>query len=466
MKCNFSVEDIIKYTENQLSDDDRKSISEHLNSCEKCRRYYGVLKFTDSYSKENTSVSDSISKNVMEAIDVDRYSKDKKHFLLRGGINKAMPFIKPILATAAGVVLVGIVAVNYNNLKGNINHGNNVGTAATSPVSDPKNTSLIATNQDPVEKKTITLYYGNSSADGVVAEKREVELRKDMQIEKVVFEELQKKPKSQELYATIPEGTKLISVTTDGGICTLDLSKEFVDNSPGGSAGELMTLYSIINSLTELQGIDKVQFLIEGQKQEAYIHAVFDEPFERNEEIIKTQVPQPLTSSDITKSEVEAKSKMVVTALKEKDMQKISALLHPVKGVLFSPYSDIRLESDMVFAKEKIPNLLNSEEIFNWGNYDGSGDPIKLTFAQYYDKFIYNQDFANAEKVSYNEIQQTGNTLVNIKDVYPQGNFIDYYFSGFNPEYEGIDWASLRLVFEQYNGQWYLVCIAHGQWTI
>lgn len=466
MKCKFSVEDIIKYTENQLSDDDRKRISEHLNSCEKCRRYYGVLKFTDSYTKENISVSDSISKNVMEAIDVDRYSKDKKRFVLRGGINKAMPLIKPILGVAAGFVLVGIVAANYNNLKGNINHGSNVGTAVSSPVSDPKNTSLGATNQEPVEKKTITLYYGNSSADGVVAEKREVEISKDTQIERVVFEELQKKPKTQELYATIPEGTKLIAVATEGGICTLNLSKEFVDNSPGGSAGELMTLYSIINTLTELQGIEKVQFLIEGQKQEAYIHAVFDEPFERNEDIIKTQAPQPLTSSDISRSEVEAKSKMAVTALKEKDMQKLSTLVHPVKGVLFSPYSSIELESDMVFTKEKIPNLLNLKELYNWGDYDGSGDTINLTFAQYYDKFVYDKDFANAEKVSYNEIQQTGNSLVNIKDVYPQGHFIDYYLSGSNPDYGGLDWASLRLVFEQYNGQWYLVCIAHGQWTI
>jgi hypothetical protein len=461
MKCNFSLEDIIKYTENQLSDDDRKMISEHLNSCEKCRRYYGVLKFTDGYAKESIPVSDRIRKNVMEAIDVDRYSKDKKRFF----ISRAMPYMKPILASAAGIVLIAVVALNYNNLKGNINYGGNVGSQVTSPVSDPQNTNLIATNQ-PVERKTLTLYYGNSNADGVVAEKREVEFDKDKQIERVVFEELQKKPKTQDLYATIPEGTKLLSVTTEGGICTLNLSKEFVDNSPGGSAGELMTLYSIINSLTELPGIDKVQFLIEGQKQEAYIHAVFNEPFERNEEIIKTQTSDSSSDSDNTKSEVEAKSRIVVSALKEKDMQKLSSMIHPTKGILFSPYSHIELESDKVFTKEQILDALNSEELYTWGNYDGIGDPIKLTFAQYFDKFVYDKDFENAEKVSYNEIQQQGNTLVNIKEVYPQANFVDYYFSGFNTEYEGMDWESLRLVFEQYNGQWYLVCIAHGQWTI
>ena len=55
-----------------------------------------------------------------------------------------------------------------------------------------------------------------------------------------------------------------------------------------------MTLYSIINTITELPGIDKVQFLIEGQKQEVYIHAVFNEPFKRNDKLIKTN-PSELT---------------------------------------------------------------------------------------------------------------------------------------------------------------------------
>lgn len=67
--------------------------------------------------------------------------------------------------------------------------------------------------------------------------------------------------------------------------------------------------------------------------------------------------------------------------------------------------------------------------------------------------------------MAYNEVQQLGNTIVNISDVYTEGKFIDYYFPGFNPDYGGADWASLKLVFEKYDGQWYLVCIAHGEWT-
>lgn len=464
MKCNFNLEDLIKYSENQLSDEEKKKVKEHLDVCEKCRRDYGVLKYTETYAKDSSLKSENITKNVMGEIDVNRYSKNKKFWFSRT-VHRAMPVIKPILASAAVLVVVMVGAVKFGNFGGSIFNSSSVGPEPTDSVINPQNTSSVHSpeNTSPVkelvEKMEITLYYANSNADKVVAEKREIEISKDTQIERLVFEELQKDPKDEDLHAAIPKGTRLLSVSTKDGICTLDLSREFVDNSPGGSAGELMTLFSIINTMTELPGIDKVQFLIEGQKREVYIHAVFNEPFKRNDEIIGK------SESEI-KAAVEARSQVAITAIKERDMEKLSSLVHPVKGVLFSPYSHIELGKHKVFTMEQLKGLLESEEVYYWGDYDGSGHPIELTFKQYFDRFVYNHDFANAEKIAFNEIQQWGNTIVNILDIYPEGRFMDYSFSGFEPGYDGMDWASLRLVFEEHNGQWYLVCIAHGEWTI
>ncbi|HOM02997.1 MAG TPA: GerMN domain-containing protein [Acetivibrio sp.] len=467
MKCNFSFEDIIKYSENHLSDEEKKRIKEHLDVCEKCRKRYGVLKSTEAYAKDSSIASENISKNVMEAIDINRYSKNKKFWLGRA-FYKAMPVIKPILATAAVLVVVTVGVTSFGSLRRLINNSGSVEPNPTGSVIDSQNTNPAALPestdsivQNPIEKRIITLYYSNSNADKVVAEKREVEISKDTQIERLVFEELQKGPKGEGLFATIPKGTRLLSVSTKNGICTLNLSKEFVDNHSGGTAGEAMTLYSIINTMTELPGIDKVQFLIEGQKQEAYIHAVFNEPFKRNDKIIEK------SESEI-KAEVEARSQEAVKAIKEKDMEKLAQMVHPEKGVLFSPYSHVELHKHKVFTAEQLKDLLKSEEVYTWGEYDGSGDPIELTFAQYYERFIYDHDFANVDKVAYNEIQRYGNTIVNILDVYPEGKFIEYYFPGTEPPepYDSLDWACLRLAFEEYNGQWYLVCIAHGQWTI
>jgi hypothetical protein len=43
---------------------------------------------------------------------------------------------------------------------------------------------------------------------------------------------------------------------------------------------------------------------------------------------------------------------------------------------------------------------------------------------------------------------------------------IEYYFPGFDPQYGGLDWRSIRLVFVQHGMDWYLTAIIHGEWTI
>ena len=56
--------------------------------------------------------------------------------------------------------------------------------------------------------------------------------------------------------------------------------------------------------------------------------------------------------------------------------------------------------------------------------------------------------------------------LENQFEVYESPIIVEYYFSGFNPEYEGMDWRSLRLVFEEIRGHWKLVGLINNQWTI
>lgn len=59
------------------------------------------------------------------------------------------------------------------------------------------------------------------------------------------------------------------------------MSGDFVVKHTGGSVGEWFTIYSIVNSLTELDNIKKVQFLIEGEKQQDFKgHMDFSKPFE------------------------------------------------------------------------------------------------------------------------------------------------------------------------------------------
>lgn len=138
------------------------------------------------------------------------------------------------------------------------------------------------------ETKTVTLYFSDTNAMYLEGEKRDIMVTEKDSIEELIVRELIKGPVSEDLWSTIPDGSELISASTKNGICTVDFSSEYVDNSPGGSTSEMMAVFSVVNTLTELEGVEKVQFLIEGKKREIYTHVIFDEPFSRDENFLNT----------------------------------------------------------------------------------------------------------------------------------------------------------------------------------
>lgn len=155
----------------------------------------------------------------------------------------------------------------------------------------------------------------------------------------------------------------------------------------------------------------------------------------------------------------------VMEDIKLKDFDDIADYVDE-DGLLFSPYGYIDTENAIVFSQDKVENLDDDNEEYEWGSYDGSGEAIILNFDDYYDEFIYDQDFLNADIIGNNVRIGEGNTLENIHEVFEEAKFVEFYFQGFDDEYEGMDWVSLRLVFIQDGDSWNLVAIVHDQWTI
>ncbi|WP_304508256.1 GerMN domain-containing protein [Anaerotignum sp.] len=140
---------------------------------------------------------------------------------------------------------------------------------------------------DPVVSSTTTeyailkLYFSNADASDLVVEDRVVEVNANQPRERTILEQLISGPKEAGHYATIPAETKIMDITTTSdGVCYVNLSQEFVTKHNGGSTGELLTIYSIVNSLAEMENVNKVQFLIEGEKMDAFKgHVDFSTPF-------------------------------------------------------------------------------------------------------------------------------------------------------------------------------------------
>jgi hypothetical protein len=159
-----------------------------------------------------------------------------------------------------------------------------------------------------------------------------------------------------------------------------------------------------------------------------------------------------------------------IRAIKHKDVEEIAALVHPDRGVRFSPYAYVRAEEDdgqdVVFGAAQVRDLPADPAVYEWGRFDGTGEPIVLTFDAYWARFVYDVDFARPHAIGYGETIGRGNTINNIAQVYPQAVVVEYHLEGFDPAYAGLDWRSLRLVFEPVQGTWYLVGIIHDEWTI
>lgn len=192
---------------------------------------------------------------------------------------------------------------------------------------------------------------------------------------------------------------------------------------------------------------------------------------EGNTSVDNTSTTYELTDEGIippefAKKTIEEIATQVITAISTKDSEKIAEFVHPDKGVRFTPYTSVSVDKDVILKQEDIKNFFENKNIYQWGYYDGTGDEISLTASQYYDEFIYTADFMNAEKIGYNEVLSSGNMEENQFKVYNNAIVVEYYFSGFNPDYEGADWKSLRLVFEPYENDWKLVGIIHNQRTL
>ncbi len=144
----------------------------------------------------------------------------------------------------------------------------------------PQDTSVV-------DKEIVKIYFPDKNADYLVAEEREIEVQASLSIERLIISELASGPKSEGLARCLPSDTKVISAETKDGVCFVNLSGNFQENAQSGSSSAMMAVYSIVNSLTELDTINSVQILIDGKTGQEFGNMVLDEPLEKNETLIK-----------------------------------------------------------------------------------------------------------------------------------------------------------------------------------
>ncbi len=120
----------------------------------------------------------------------------------------------------------------------------------------------------PEVVKEITLYFCNQDATALETEIRTIEVTADISMKDLMLktlEELIKGPTNSNLHKTIPVEVQVNSVEIDNNIAKADFSIEMHTQHWGGSTGESMTINSIVYTLTEFAGIEKVKMTVEGE---------------------------------------------------------------------------------------------------------------------------------------------------------------------------------------------------------
>ncbi|MFQ5848841.1 MAG: GerMN domain-containing protein [Candidatus Methylomirabilales bacterium] len=114
--------------------------------------------------------------------------------------------------------------------------------------------------------RPVRLFFADSSADKLQEEERTISRAASFVEEaKRTVAELIKGPQG-DLSPTIPSGVGLRQIYIDGrGTAYVDFTRDLQTNHPGGSDGELLTIYSIVDTLTaNFDEIQRVKILVEG----------------------------------------------------------------------------------------------------------------------------------------------------------------------------------------------------------
>lgn len=142
--------------------------------------------------------------------------------------------------------------------------GNVVGLMSAGDYIDNTDESL-----NTLQWAELPLYYSDSSGQNLICEQKQIAYSGNSSIERAVIENLIDGPDSKEAKSALPKNMKVLGVSTKDGICYVNLDASFLTAMVDVSAD--VTIYSIVNSLCEIDNIKQVQILVNGSFEETFM---------------------------------------------------------------------------------------------------------------------------------------------------------------------------------------------------
>ncbi|MBE6944556.1 MAG: hypothetical protein E7459_00520 [Ruminococcaceae bacterium] len=130
--------------------------------------------------------------------------------------------------------------------------------------------SLILDDLGPVSTtSSYQLYFSDTDNRYLIAEELQLDLSQE-ELPRYLLDCLLQGPQGSGLAQTVPLNTVVRELGITDGVCNVDLSAEFLRNSPKTELARRMTILSLTNTMTQLEGIDSLVLYVDGKRLSSY----------------------------------------------------------------------------------------------------------------------------------------------------------------------------------------------------
>jgi germination protein M len=193
-----------------------------------------------------------------------------------------------VYAVTKSLCSAGIASRVYVTVDGNAvidGDGNQMGFVAASDIN-------LETEEYQSEMRKVVLYFAGHNGNGLVKEERTIKITDQQPIEQYIINELIKGPGEKGNQPVLSKNTVLISVDVEDNICYLNFKSSFLKENSGSEEHDRQVIYSVVNSLTELMTISRVQFYMNGKRVDSFGNIDIKGYVSRDTSIISTETAE------------------------------------------------------------------------------------------------------------------------------------------------------------------------------
>lgn len=268
--------------------------------------------------------------------------------------------------------------------------------------------------------------------------------------------------------------------------------KEYVMEGPNAALfySKLFDGIYINNIVTIFKGSD-INYVYNPNKGLNYL--ITEKPIVNNvslEEIVSTKINfydykqfvkvvvynnEELMDSIKAKENISEINQFVIRAIKNKNFSELSHYINKDKGLRLIPYDRLKSE-DAIVSKEYLGNYKKRQydDTHYFGAISGLGTYMIMGIYDYWDYFLYPVDYIRIEP-AYNVFDERSEKfLLNNTSItyYNDPIIVRYNYEVTNKDKDIMNfnkdnrWRSLKLIYENIEGKWYLVMIMNNESTV